>query len=69
MIYFVRLIIKRFYNVFKIRKSIENNYNVLFLYINKIIFDLSELIYIIIIYINLPPLNKNPGSVLEYVTY
>ena len=40
----------------------SNNYNMLFLYINKIIFDLSKLIYIIL-YINLFSLNKIFGSV------
>ena len=43
--------------------DVENNYNVLFLYINKTILYVSELIYIII-YINLSPLNKNFGSIL-----
>ena len=41
---------------------IENNYNVLFLYINKSISYVSELIYIII-HINLSSLNKNSEPV------
>ena len=48
---------KKFYNDF-----VKNNYNLLFLYINKIIFYISGLIYIII-YINLLFVNKNLESV------
>ena len=44
--------------------DVESNCNMLFLYINKTSFYVTELIYIIID-INLPSLNKNLGSVLS----
>ena len=56
MIYFIRLIIKKIYNISKYKKIHKKNYILFFIYKQNIFYE-YKLIYIII-YINLSLLNK-----------